>query len=148
MAAIKILVGSVYGGSVEVAEKAQELAQQRGHQVELSEDPDLGFIQGDASLLVVTSTTGSGDLPDGLQAFSQQLESQPVSLAGRSYAVIALGDASYGDSFCAAGKNLDAQLADLGAEPLLPMLTIDALEYFEPVEGAGEWIESWLSKLP
>jgi len=97
--------------------------------------------------LIVTSTTGSGELPEGLLPIYQDLDSQAAKLINKPFAVIALGDSSYGDSFCAAGKMMDEKLADLGGQRLLPLLTLDALQYFQAGDGAEEWIAAWATKL-
>ncbi len=127
MADLVILVGSVYGGSVEVAERVAEASEEAGFSVEVTEDADIASLAGDSVILLVASTTGSGELPENIQPFYEQLQQQPVALSGRNYAVIALGDSSYGDSYCAGGLLLDALFADLGANPLAPVLKIDAL---------------------
>ncbi|MDR9467108.1 flavodoxin domain-containing protein [Marinospirillum sp.] len=147
MASIKVLVGSVYGGSVEVAEMAAAAALKAGHQVEVTETPHSGLLEEADSLLVVTSTTGSGELPEDLLPVYQDLDSQAAKLVNKPFAVIALGDSSYGDSFCAAGKLMDEKLADLGGQQLLPLLTIDALQYFQAGDGAEDWIAAWVAKL-
>lgn len=147
MASIQVLVGSVYGGAVEVAEMAAEAAGKAGHSVDVTEEPQPELLEEADNLLVVTSTTGSGELPEGLLPFYQSLETQPISLVNKAFAVIALGDSSYGDSFCAAGKLMDEKLADLGGQRLLPLLTLDALEYFQAGDGAEQWIAAWIEKL-
>lgn len=147
VASVKVLVGSVYGGAAEVAEIAEAAALKAGHQVEVTEDPQPELVAEADSLLVVTSTTGSGELPEGLLPFYQDLETQAAKLINKPFAVIALGDSSYGDSFCAAGKLMDEKLTDLGGQPLLPLLTLDALEHFQATDGAEQWIMTWVEKL-
>jgi flavodoxin len=147
LASIKVLVGSVYGGAAEVAEIAEAAALKAGHQVEVTETPHSGLLEKADSLLIVTSTTGSGELPEGLLPIYQDLDSQAAKLINKPFAVIALGDSSYGDSFCAAGKMMDEKLADLGGQRLLPLLTLDALQYFQAGDGAEEWIAAWATKL-
>lgn len=147
MADLVILVGSVYGGSVEVAERVAEACEEAGFSVEVTEDADIASLAGDSVILLVASTTGSGELPENIQPFYEQLQQQPVALSGRNYAVIALGDSSYGDSYCAGGLLLDALFADLGANPLAPVLKIDALEFFQPADGVSDWLDGWLAAL-
>lgn len=147
MASLLIAVGSVYGGALEVAELAQQAAQQQGFQVLLSETPRLAELAEADSLLVVTSTTGSGERPEGLESFYQALQSQPSAVLGKSFAVVALGDSSYGDSYCAAGRAFDELLQSLGSQALITRLEIDALEHFQATEGAEEWIAAWLQAL-
>ena len=147
MTDLVILVGSMYGGSVEVAEQVAEAVEGLGFGVELTETPSLDNIKDNSAILVVTSTTGSGELPDNIQAFYTQLIQEPVALSGRSYAVIALGDSSYDDTYCAGGLMFDEALSDLGAKALVPLLKIDALEFFQPAEGISGWLDGWLKAL-
>lgn len=147
MTDLVILIGSVYGGSVEVAERVAEATEAAGFSVELTEEASVTHLEGDSVILFVTSTTGSGELPENIQPFYEQLTQQPVALSNRGYAVVALGDSSYGDSYCAGGLLLDAQFADLGANALLPLLKIDALEFFQPAEGVADWLDGWLKAL-
>ena len=147
MTDLVILVGSVYGGSVEVAECIAEAVEKVGLSVEVTETPSSDHLKGNSVLLLVTSTTGSGELPDNIQPLYEELQQQPVALSGRDYAVVALGDSSYGESYCAAGLLLDEQFADLGAKALVPLLKIDALEFFQPAEGVSDWLDNWLAVL-
>ena len=147
MTDLVILVGSVYGGSVEVAECIAEAVQKVGLSVEVTEEPSSEHLKGNSVVLLVTSTTGSGELPDNIHPLYAQLQQQPVVLTGRSYAVVALGDSSYGDTYCASGLLLDEQFADLGAKALVPLLKIDALEFFQPAEGVSDWLDKWLEAL-
>lgn len=146
MADVVILVGSVYGGSEEVAEAVQAAAESRGLSVRIATEPRGVDLSGGRGVLVVTSTTGSGELPDNIQPFYADLQAQPVSLSGRPLGVIALGDSSYGETFCAGGQLLEDQLQDLGARSLQPMLKIDAMEFFQATEGIADWVEAWLDR--
>lgn len=147
MADIQLLVGSVYGGAADIAELLGDAAERAGFSVRINETPDRQVLDGKSALLVVTSTTGSGELPESLQPLYQQLQQQPVSLTGRPFGVVALGDSSYGETFCAAGQLFEDLLADLGAVNLQSMLKIDALEYFQASEGVGSWMDEWLRAL-
>jgi sulfite reductase (NADPH) flavoprotein alpha-component len=68
--------------------------------------------------LILASTYGDGDAPDGVQPFYEQLclEHFP-RMEKLSYAVFALGDRHY-EHFCKFGIDLDTKLAALGANPL------------------------------
>lgn len=68
--------------------------------------------------LILASTYGDGDAPDGVQPFYEQLclEHFP-RMEKLSYAVFALGDRHY-EHFCKFGIELDTKLAALGATPL------------------------------
>lgn len=143
---LKIFVGTVYGGALDVAEQIQPLFEQAGYDVEIHEQPSLDDLVGsspDLSLFCV-STTGSGDCPGNLVPFVRALQDQSPSLAGLRYGLIALGDSSYGETFCGGGRSLDALLQDLGAERLGDRLEIDAMETFMADDAALPWAEEWI----
>jgi sulfite reductase (NADPH) flavoprotein alpha-component len=68
--------------------------------------------------LILASTYGDGDAPDGVQPFYEQLclEHFPRMQELR-YSVFALGDKHY-EHFCKFGADLDTKLASLGANPI------------------------------
>ena len=75
--------------------------------------------------LLIASTYGDGDAPDGVQPFYEQLclEHFP-RFECLSYAVLALGDRHY-EHFCKFGSELDAKLASLGANRLCSRVDCD-----------------------
>lgn len=83
--------------------------------------------------LILASTYGDGEAPDGVQPFYEQLclEHFP-RLENLSYALFALGDKHY-EHFCKFGKDLDAKLAALGANPLCKRIDCD-VDVNEPFE--------------
>jgi len=139
---ISIVVGTVYGGAKLVAEELQEALENLQHQVTLLEEARGADLEGEHidMLLVVTSTTGAGDLPDDIVDLYTDLTTVPPRIAGLRYAVIALGDSSYGDTYCGGGLSLDAALADIGAERLAKPLQLDAMETVTPEEDAVPWV--------
>ncbi|MBX2824629.1 MAG: flavodoxin domain-containing protein [Gammaproteobacteria bacterium] len=141
MAAISIIVGSVYGGAKLVAEELQSALQDLQHTVVLLEQPRGSDLQSDDidMLLVCTSTTGAGDLPDDLAPLYADLTDAPPNIVGLKYAVIALGDSSYGDTFCGGGLSLDHALKDIGATPVAEPLKLDAMETVTPEDEAVPW---------
>lgn len=80
-------------------------------------------------VLVVTSTTGQGDLPDSIVPLYEGMKDmyQPHL----RYGIIALGDSTYAN-FCGGGKTFDALLQEQGARRIGDMLMIDASEDPEP----------------
>lgn len=75
--------------------------------------------------LILASTYGDGDAPDGVQPFYEQLclEHFP-RMEKLSYAVFALGDSHY-EHFCKFGKDLDAKIAALGGNRLADRIDCD-----------------------
>jgi sulfite reductase (NADPH) flavoprotein alpha-component len=93
--------------------------------------------------LILASTYGDGDAPDGVQPFYEQLCSEHFPrFEGLSYAVLSLGDKHY-EHFCKFGKDLDAKLIALGANPLGERVDCD-VEVDEPFE---RWKSAVIARL-
>ncbi|WP_341503479.1 flavodoxin [Gallaecimonas sp. GXIMD4217] len=149
MAVIALVYGTVYGAAEQLAEVVSEHLQGAGHQVRLEGEASLDKVlepRPDA-LLVITSTTGQGDIPDNLLPFYLELKDSFPLLNGLPFGVISLGDSSYGDTFCGAGRQFDELLAELGGGALAPRLDIDACETLEPEGPALSWLDTLLEKL-
>lgn len=145
MPKLNILVGTMYGGALDVAEQVKPLFEQAGYTVAILEHPSVADITGDADLvLFCVSTTGSGDFPGNFVPFVRSLREQSPSLTSLRYGLIALGDSSYGDTFCGAGRALDALLEDHGATRLGERLEVDAMETFMADDAAIPWAEEWI----
>ncbi|TKB49737.1 flavodoxin [Ferrimonas sediminicola] len=149
MARISILVGSVYGGAEFTAEQVCQALRDHGHQVAVSEAQSAQELlaEGSDAWLVITSTTGCGDLPDNLFPLFLSLKEQFPLLPKLRYGVIALGDSSYGETFCGAGRQFDELLAELTAVRVGERLQIDACETMEPEQVALPWVVSWQVQL-
>lgn len=142
MAQIDIVVGSVYGAAMLVAETlAAELTRQ-GHKTTLYEEARLEDIDPGRFLLLVSATTGQGDIPPNLRPFATDLAERAPRLKGLRYALVAMGDSSY-DHFCGAGRRLDSQLQELGATAVVPRLELDATLHDEPERVALAWLKNW-----
>ena len=144
MAEVGIFVGTVYGNALLVAEESEPLLAAAGHQVKVFEDPTLEDWQhyADKVVLVITSTTGQGDLPDSIAPLYRDIKDKLGYQPGLRYGVIALGDSSY-EVFCGAGKQFAALLQEQGAVRVGEMLTVDACENPEPEEVTSPWVEQW-----
>jgi flavodoxin/16S rRNA G966 N2-methylase RsmD len=97
-------------------------------------------------LLIVSATTGQGDIPPNLQPFASALADRAPYMKGWRYALIAMGDSSY-EHFCGAGRRLDELLQELAAVPLIPRLEIDATVVDEPEVAALAWLKTWENRL-
>ncbi len=146
MTKIALIVGSVYGAAQYVAEEALPLLTGLGHEVVLYEEAKLDQVLSfNADIwLLISSTTGQGDIPDNLLPFYLDVQSRFPLLTGKQFAVIALGDSSY-DTFCGAGEQLRALLLEIQGTELAPMLRIDAGETLEPETIALPWLTQQFS---
>lgn len=147
---VAIISGSVYGSAEEVARHAASILTGAGH--EILHNPritlsDLLAFEPQA-LLAVTSTTGMGELPDNIQPIHDQLRDQlPAALRGLPGGVIALGDASYGDTFCGGGSQIRELFAELGVNELQDMLRLDGSESVTPETDAEPWLAQFITLL-
>ncbi|GAA4878196.1 flavodoxin [Ferrimonas pelagia] len=147
MSSFYFVAGTVYGAAEHVAECVADELSRLGHEVQWLETGLATRLAepSEAILLVITSTTGAGDLPDNVASEFATLKQQAPYLPHLQYGVIALGDSSYGETFCGAGRAFDALLADLGARRIGERLQIDAIETLEPERVALAWLPEWLS---
>lgn len=148
MASIQILVGSVMGAAEAVAETVAAKLQQLNHQVTVNFQADISHILDNPQdiLLVCTSNTGSGELPDNILPLYLQLTRDYPPISGRRYGVINLGDSSY-TTFNEGGQALDTALEDLGAQRIGDPLVLDASEGLDADEEAINWINEWVKLL-
>merc|ERR1719456_1012779 len=90
----------------------------------MSEVDDLREAAKNNLVVVMCSTCGHGDFPQNASLFWSSIASPdvaPGSLQGMRYCVFAMGDRSYADSFCEAGKLIDRRLQELDAKKILDM---------------------------
>ncbi len=100
------------------------------------------------AILAVTSTTGMGELPDNLMPlYSELRDLLPGQLPGLPGGVIALGDASYGDTFCAGGEQMRELFAELGVNEVQDMLRLDGSESVTPETDAEPWLAAFIKHL-
>ncbi|MCG9696137.1 flavodoxin [Shewanella sp. Isolate11] len=144
MRKVNLVFGTVYGNAQFVAQTVQEQLVATGREANLMTPETLsGFVPPeDELLLIVTSTTGQGDIPDDLNLWFETLRGDAPYLPKLEYGVIALGDSSY-ETFCNAGVRFDELFTELGATRIGELLKIDACETMEPEVDAKEWLSEW-----
>ncbi|MEP4891488.1 MAG: flavodoxin domain-containing protein [Aliiglaciecola sp.] len=147
MVDVGIFVGSVYGNAQHVAEQVEEMIAEKGHSVELFIDGTLDNFKETKSVLFISSTTGQGDVPPNLEFLIMDMKDTMPLMDQKPFAVAGLGDSSYGDSFCGAGKQIFEVLLELQGQPVADLLIVDAIETLEPELEVVPWVESLLPKL-
>jgi sulfite reductase (NADPH) flavoprotein alpha-component len=88
---------------------------------------DVPQIRRAKTLLVVTSTFGAGEPPDGARAFARNVLATPTDLSGLQCGVLALGHRDYPD-FCGFGHIVEEWLRSSGVESLFPLIELDAVD--------------------
>ncbi|WP_337180569.1 flavodoxin domain-containing protein [Sphingopyxis granuli] len=97
-------------------------------------------------IIIVSSTYGHGEIPDNGQALFEAL-SEGADLSGKSYAIFALGDRTYADTFCAAGDRWEEAMTNAGARRVVEIERHDASSGTLAEDVAGEWASGWISQL-
>lgn len=145
MAKIYLAVGTVTNTATAVARVCSDKLTNAGHDVVLDEEASVASLNNSVAdaVLVVTATTGRGDIPNNLLNFYAELETESPLQKQRPFGVISLGDSSYDRTFCQAGALMEARFLDLGYSQPIPRLTIDATETQTPDGDALFWLKEW-----
>lgn len=147
---LTILAASQSGTAIHVAEALKDrLDQNDALAVTLLEEgsvPDVAFADTDILLLVV-ATHGEGEVPDPFLPVLDAFQNQRPDLGRLRYGVVALGDMTYHQTFCGAGRLVDASLAALGAVRVGERCEIDASAQPFPDEDALAWLDGWVAAL-
>uniref|UniRef100_A0A2K6DWE5 Methionine synthase reductase n=1 Tax=Macaca nemestrina TaxID=9545 RepID=A0A2K6DWE5_MACNE len=115
-----LLYATQQGQAKAIAEEICEQAVVHGFSADLhciSESSKYDLKTETAPLVVVVSTTGTGDPPDTARKFVKEIQNQtlPVDFfAHLRYGLLGLGDSEY-TYFCNGGKIIDKRLQELGA---------------------------------
>lgn len=97
-------------------------------------------------IVIVSSTYGHGEIPDNGQTLFGELEAG-TDLSGKDYAVFALGDRTYADTFCAAGDRWDSVLSRCGARRIVDVQRHDASSGTLAEDVAAEWAAGWVDQM-
>lgn len=146
---LAVLSGSVYGTADLVADEAAARCRDAGMQVTRIKPASVDALleAGADAVLACVSTTGMGELPDAFMPFYLDLQNRFPLLTGKPFAVLALGDSAYGDTFCQGGEQMRELLLELQAKEALPMLRLDASETVSPELEAQPWLDQLIGEL-
>ncbi len=133
---INILYASQTGTAEDLAHDIHKTAKSNNIDCNLYELDDISIdkLREMTKIMIVTSTTGDGEVPDNGLTFWEELSKQTdLNLSKLNYGVLALGDSSHYD-FCNAGKIIDEKLKELGANSI-----INRQECDYDTEGSEDW---------
>ena len=142
---IAVLYGSQSGTAEGLARKLAKELKAQGHVPAVS--TLVGYtpaaLAAEKYAVLIASTYGEGDAPDGVQPFYEELCLAPFPRFERlSYTVLALGDRHY-EHFCKFGIDLDTKLAALGANRICNRVECD-VDVDEPF---ARWKAALLTRL-
>jgi flavodoxin len=146
MSNLSILVGTVYGNAQHVAEEVKALLDSQGFNATIYDDPSIEDFTQASGVIVISSTTGQGDIPPNLEFFIHDLREQFPLMNNKPFAVAALGDSSYGETFCGAGRQIFELLSEIQGRAIADMLEVDACETLEPEVMVVEWLKPLLNQ--
>lgn len=146
---VVIVSGTVYGAAEDVAHHAAQVLAEAGLNVTYKPRvsyPELLALAPDA-VLFISSTTGMGELPENLQPLVNALREKDPQWHGLLGGVIGLGDACYGEDFCAGGEMIRELYTELGVVEIQDMLRLDASETVTPERDAEPWLAEFAASL-
>jgi flavodoxin len=147
MSSLSIFAGSVYGNAQHVAEEVHDMLSAQGIESEVFTDPETSDFTNADSVLIITSTTGQGDVPPNLELFFSDLRDSFPLMDGKPFAVVGLGDSSYGESYCGGGRQFFELLSELQGKAIAEMFEVDALETLSPEDEVVPWVKSIAGEL-
>jgi len=144
---LTILYGSETGNSRDLAEALAGAAGAAGRPATVVDMADykLRKLKDEQDLLVVVSTYGEGDPPQGAADFFEFVEGRKApKLTDLRFSVLALGDSTY-ERYCEAGKRVDRRLEELGARRIHPRIDCD-VDYEDLAESWTKDVVAWLAR--
>ncbi|MEX0758842.1 MAG: flavodoxin domain-containing protein [Tistlia sp.] len=141
-----VLVATMTGTAEILAEDLErEFSDTVDFRIQLLEELEVGALERESLALVVSSTYGTGDVPETAEPTLQALKDARPDLGSLSYGIISLGDGTYVNTFARGGDNWDEALAACGATRRGEVLKVDCLLVEDPLEAAKEWFGRWLA---
>ena len=144
-----LIVGSESGNAEMVGDCVADALRELGHEVDRfagggMTEADLGARP---YALVISSTTGIGDVPQNVATLYGELLEKKPSLGHLRYGLVGMGDRNYKESFLGGPKKWDALLTELGAQRVGDRLELDATDHPTPDLDAVTWARAWVKHL-
>ncbi len=144
-----LIVGSESGNADMVADCVKDALDALGHEVDVFREGTLAdaHLEERGNVLIVSSTTGIGDIPQNVEPLYDALSGDRPSLAHLRYGVVGLGDRNYKESYLGGPKKWDVLFTELGAQRVGERLELDATDNPTPDEDAVVWVKEWIETL-
>jgi MioC protein len=143
---IIILVGSVSGTAAMVADEVSDVLQESdlNPEVKAMNEVNASIFEENKLVLICTSTTGKGEVPDNAKELYAELQSKRPDLSGVKYGIVGFGSSHYSATYCRGPRSFDELMQDLGAQKIGDSCEHDAQSGIYAEEPALDWIESWV----
>ncbi|MDQ8193427.1 flavodoxin family protein [Coraliomargarita sp. SDUM461004] len=125
---LTVFYGTETGNAKGLAQKVAKKGEKNGVEVDIVDlaSSEVSVLESiDHPFVVIISTWDDGAPPPKCVPFCKALAETDLSLTGKQYTVLALGDTEY-PLFCECGKQVDARLSALGAEAVMPRTDLGA----------------------
>ena len=116
---LDIFVASMTGTALIVADEIVDVCKRENIKASIKEIENLQYeclIKQETPILIISSTYGQGDVPDGSKAFYDDLKTNSPNLNHIKFALFGLGDMTYKDTFAFGGKKFESLFLDLNAK--------------------------------
>lgn len=146
---ILLIVGSEMGNAEMVADVVKDELVRRGFKPEIVLEGGLDSLRPHERklVLVISSTTGLGDVPQNITPLYTELCEQRPDLSHLRYGLVGMGDRNYKETYLGGPKKWEAILEELGAKRIGESLLLDATDNPMPDQDALDWLPGWLEQL-
>ena len=141
---LDIFVASMTGTALIVADEIAEICKGKNILTKITEMDNLdvdSLLNHTIPVLIISSTYGQGDVPDGSKEFYDSLKDVGPNLKHIKFAVFGLGDMTYRDTFAFGGKKFERLFIDLREKKIGESFFHDASDGTLPEEEAAIWFE-------
>lgn len=142
--ALDIFVASMTGTALIVADEIVDICKQENIKAKILEMDNLTYeclLDQKIPILIISSTYGQGDVPDGSKSFYDALKTNSPSLKHINFAVFGLGDMTYKDTFAFGGKKFQKLFINLSAKKIADSFFHDASSGTLPEEEGVSWFK-------
>ncbi|MDC3057230.1 flavodoxin domain-containing protein [Alphaproteobacteria bacterium] len=141
---LDIFVATMTGTALIVADEIVEVCEEKNIAASIKEFDNINYsclVNQQNPILVISSTYGQGDVPDGSKSFYEKLKNNKPNLDHIEFAVFGLGDMTYKDTFAFGGKKFEELLSSLNAVKIVDSCFHDASAGTLPEEEAVIWFK-------
>ena len=141
---IDIYVASMTGTALIVADEIADVCKEEDIDTNITELDNLDYeclLNQKIPIILISSTYGQGDVPDGAKSFYEKLKENSPNLEHIKFALFGLGDMTYKDTFAFGGKKFEKIFLDLNAIKIEESFFHDASNGTLPEEAGVSWFK-------